>query len=126
MMNYSFRCFKPITYLIYDLDELLLGTETLCQKVNQIIAQHYGKTFYLSVKAKMAGRRTKESAQLFVELLDIPLTPEEYIKERYAPSSIHFMPLSNLFRVQRNYLSILLDKAFPRLFPQVLFSIILT
>jgi beta-phosphoglucomutase-like phosphatase (HAD superfamily) len=84
MMNYSFRYFKPITYLIYDLDGLLLGTETLYQKVNQIIAQRYGKTFYLSVKAKMVGRRTKESAQLFVELLDIPLTPEEYIKERYA------------------------------------------
>ncbi|BAP17517.1 hypothetical protein ETSB_0695 [cyanobacterium endosymbiont of Epithemia turgida isolate EtSB Lake Yunoko] len=59
-MNYSFCYFKPITYLIYDLDGLLLGTKTLYQKVNQIIAQRYGKTCDLSVKAKMAGRRIKE------------------------------------------------------------------
>ncbi|WP_267382901.1 HAD-IA family hydrolase [Cyanobacterium sp. uoEpiScrs1] len=84
MMNCLSHSFKPITHLIYDLDGLLLGTETLYHKVNQTIAQRYGKTFDPSVKAKMAGRRTQESAQLFVELLDIPLTPEEYIKERYA------------------------------------------
>ena len=84
MTEPSSRFFKPITHLIYDLDGLLLGTETLYQKVNQTIAQRYGKTFDPLVKAKMAGRCTQESARLFVELLDIPLTPEEYIKERYA------------------------------------------
>ncbi len=84
MTHSPFFSFKPITHLIYDLDGLLLATETLHQKVNQTIAQRYGKTFDPSVKAKMAGRRTQESARLFVELLDIPLTPEEYIKERYA------------------------------------------
>jgi beta-phosphoglucomutase-like phosphatase (HAD superfamily) len=76
--------FKPITHLIYDLDGLLLATEDLHQQVNQTIAQRYGKTFDPSVKAKMSGRRTQESAQIFVKLLDLPLTPEEYIKERYA------------------------------------------
>lgn len=84
MTDPSSRFFKPITHLIYDLDGLLLGTEILYQKVNQIIAQRYGRTFDPFVKIKMAGRCTQESARLFVELLDIPLTPEEYIKERYA------------------------------------------
>lgn len=79
-MHYHHR---PITHLIYDLDGLLLDTETLHEQANQTIARRYGKTFDPSIKVKMAGRTTQDSARLFVELLKMPLTPEEYLKQRY-------------------------------------------
>lgn len=74
----------PITHVIFDLDGLLLDTETLNVKVNQTIVQRYGKTFDLSVKAKIAGRSTLDSAQILVEMLQLPLTAEAYVKERQA------------------------------------------
>lgn len=74
--------FKSITHVIYDMDGLLLGTEALNEQVNIQIAKRYGKTFDKLTKAKVAGRSAFESAQAFVELLAVPLTPQAYMAER--------------------------------------------
>ncbi|MGK7937831.1 MAG: HAD-IA family hydrolase [Xenococcaceae cyanobacterium] len=74
--------FKPITHVIFDLDGLLLDTESLNEKVNQEIAQRYGKTFDTFVKLKIAGRPTVDSAKIVIDLLNLPLTIEEYLQER--------------------------------------------
>lgn len=74
--------FKSITHIIYDMDGLLLGTESLHEKVNQKIAQRYGKTFDRHTKIKIAGRPTLDSATILVDTLQLPLTPEEYLEER--------------------------------------------
>lgn len=76
--------FKKITHVIYDLDGLLLDTETINAAVNQEIAQRYGKTFNSSVKAKIAGRTTLESAQILVDTLELPLSAQDYFQERKA------------------------------------------
>ena len=73
-----------ITHVIFDLDGLLLDTETINAKVNHTIAGRYGKTFDLSVKVKIAGRSTLDSAQILVEMLQLPVTPEAYLEERKA------------------------------------------
>ena len=74
--------FKSITHVIYDMDGLLLDTESLNEKVNKEIARRYGKTFDIFVKLKIAGRTTLDSAKIVIDLLNLPLTPEEYLQER--------------------------------------------
>lgn len=73
---------KSITHVIYDMDGLLLDTESLHERVNQEIAQRYHKTFNKEVKMAIAGRPTLDSARILVDLLQLPLTPEEYLQQR--------------------------------------------
>ncbi len=74
--------FKSITHVIYDVDGLLLDTESLHERVNQKIARRYGKTFDTNAKIKIAGRPTLDSATILVDTLKLPLTPEAYLAER--------------------------------------------
>ncbi len=74
--------YKPITHVIYDLDGLLLDTESLHERANREMARRYGKIFDLSLKLKIAGRSTLDSATIIVDLLELPLTPEAYLEER--------------------------------------------
>ena len=74
--------FKQITHVIYDMDGLLLGTESFNEQVNIQIAQRYGKVFNPSIKAKIAGRSALESAQVLIDSLGLPLTPQAYMEER--------------------------------------------
>lgn len=74
--------FKPITSVIYDMDGLLLDTESLHERVNSEIARRYGKTFNIDAKIAIAGRPTLDSAKILVDILQLPLTPEEYLVER--------------------------------------------
>jgi HAD superfamily hydrolase (TIGR01509 family) len=74
--------FPKISYLIYDMDGLLLDTESIHEKVNQEIARRYDRTYDKLLKLKVAGRTTLESAKILVDGLQLPLTAEEYIKQR--------------------------------------------
>ncbi len=74
--------FKSITHVIYDLDGLLLDTESLHERVNSEIARRYGKIFNQDVKMAIAGRPTLDSAKILVDLLQLPFTAEEYLVER--------------------------------------------
>jgi len=71
-----------ITHIIYDMDGLLLDTESLHEKVNQEVAQRYGKTFDKTTKIAIAGRPTLDSAQILVKTLKLPITAQEYLIER--------------------------------------------
>ena len=66
------------------MDGLLLDTEGIYTEVIQQIVQRYGSSFDWSLKKKIIGRRALESAQIIVETLDLPITSEEYLKERNA------------------------------------------
>jgi HAD superfamily hydrolase (TIGR01509 family) len=74
--------FKSITHVIYDMDGLLLDTESLHERVNSQVVNRYGKTFNTKTKMAIAGRPTLDSAKILVELLQLPLTAEEYLVER--------------------------------------------
>ena len=71
-----------ITHIIYDMDGLLLDTESLHEKVNKEVAQRYGKTFDKTTKIAIAGRPTLDSARILVKTLKLPVTAEEYLIER--------------------------------------------
>ncbi len=74
--------FRPITHVIYDLDGLLLDTEPFYTEVTQAIVSRYGRTFDWSVKSQMIGKKAAESARILVEALQLPITPDDYIRER--------------------------------------------
>ena len=75
--------FMPnITHLIYDFDGLLLNTEPIYCKVNQIIASRYGKTFTTEIHRQIMGRQAMDCARVLVRVLDLPLTPEEHLAAR--------------------------------------------
>jgi pseudouridine-5'-monophosphatase len=76
------QVFLPVTHVIFDLDGLLLDTEPLIDQVNRTIAGYYGKQLDPSIKSKIAGRCAADSAQILIDLLDLPLTLEEYLQHK--------------------------------------------
>jgi pseudouridine-5'-monophosphatase len=73
-----------ITHIIYDVDGLLLDTEPFYTQVSKKIAGRYGKTFDWSVKSRMIGKQSRDSAEIFTKALDLPLSPLQYLAERSA------------------------------------------
>ncbi|MBD2464150.1 HAD-IA family hydrolase [Oscillatoria sp. FACHB-1407] len=76
--------YKPITHIIYDLDGLLLDTEFIHAQVNQAIASQYGKVFDTSIQSKVIGRMAADSARIIIDLLELPLTVEEFVTQKNA------------------------------------------
>mmetsp|Transcript_652 Transcript_652/g.1599 ORF Transcript_652/g.1599 Transcript_652/m.1599 type:complete len:255 (+) Transcript_652:33-797(+) len=72
----------PVTHVLFDMDGLLLDTERVYSVVTQQIVGRYGKTFGWDVKKLMMGRRAQESAEVLIRELQVPMTPDEYIRER--------------------------------------------
>jgi HAD superfamily hydrolase (TIGR01509 family) len=71
-----------VTCVIYDMDGLLLDTEPFYTQASEQIAAQYGKVFDWSLKSRMIGQRAADSARVFTEALDMPMTPEEYLAAR--------------------------------------------
>lgn len=77
-----FKCgpFKTVTHVIFDLDGVLLDTEHLYTTAIQTVLSSFGKTFNWSLKMQIMGLKGSEMARQVVELLNLPVTPEEYYK----------------------------------------------
>ncbi len=73
---------QAITHVIYDMDGLLLDTESLNERVNGEIVQRYGKTFTTEIKIAIAGTTATDSAKTIIDTLKLPLSIEEYLSER--------------------------------------------
>ena len=71
-----------ISCLIYDMDGLLLNTEGIYTEVTQQIVGEYGKVFDWSIKEKIIGRRSIQAAEIIVESLDLPISPQDYLDSR--------------------------------------------
>ena len=64
------------------MDGLLLDTEGIYTEVTQQIVGEYGKVFDWSVKEKIIGRRSIQAAEIIVECLDLPISPQDYLDSR--------------------------------------------
>ena len=73
---------RNISCLIYDMDGLLLDTENIYTEVTQQIVGEYGKVYDWSIKGKIIGRRAIQAAEIIVESLDLPITPQDYLDSR--------------------------------------------
>ena len=59
-----------------------MDTEGIYTEVTQQIVGEYGKVFDWSVKGKIIGRRAIQAAEIIVESLDLPITPQDYLDSR--------------------------------------------
>jgi pseudouridine-5'-monophosphatase len=66
------------------MDGVLLDTEGLYTEATQQIVGRFGKTFDWGVKGNMIGRPALDSARYLVETLALPITAEDYLREREA------------------------------------------
>ena len=73
---------SPITHILYDLDGLLLDTEPFYTQATQAIVGQYGHTFDWSIKSRMIGKKAIESARILVDTLKLPISPDDYLRER--------------------------------------------
>ena len=73
---------RPAAAVVFDMDGVLLDTERLYTEATQEIVGRFGKRFDWSVKAHMIGRPARDSARYLVETLDLPMTADEYLRER--------------------------------------------
>lgn len=75
---------RPATHVVFDMDGVLLDTERLYTEATQQIVGRWGRTFDWSVKANMIGRPAQDSARYLVETLELPIGPDDYLREREA------------------------------------------
>jgi len=74
--------FPAITHVIYDLDGLLLDTESIHARVNQTMAEKYGREFDPAVLIKVRGRNAQTSAQVLVDFLELPISAQEFLRQK--------------------------------------------
>ncbi|KAK4880531.1 hypothetical protein RN001_008677 [Aquatica leii] len=74
------KSFNKVTHVIFDLDGLLLDTETIYTEATNNVVQHYGKTYTWEIKSQIMGLTGEEAAKHIVKLLDLPITWEEYYR----------------------------------------------
>lgn len=68
--------------VLFDMDGLLLDTESIYTQVTQEIVGQWGRVFDWSIKQHMIGRDSGESATYLVETLELPITGEDYLRMR--------------------------------------------
>lgn len=67
---------------IFDLDGVLLDTEPLYTEATQAIVGQFGKTYSWAHKRRIMGGTALLGAQFLVAELDLPISPEEYLRQR--------------------------------------------
>ncbi|CAF0788312.1 unnamed protein product [Adineta steineri] len=73
-----------ITHCIFDLDGLLLDTESLYTECIQKLCTPYGKNFTTEIKLKMMGKSSLEAGRILIRELDLPITEDEYLLKSNA------------------------------------------
>jgi len=73
---------RPALAVVFDMDGVLLDTERLYTEATQQIVGRFGKTFDWSVKGNMIGRPAADSARYLVQALGLPISAEDYLRER--------------------------------------------
>jgi pseudouridine-5'-monophosphatase len=74
----------PVTHVLFDLDGTLLDTESLYTQAAERVCARHGSHYDLALKRRIMGGDTLRGAQLVVQTLGLPITPEAYIREREA------------------------------------------
>lgn len=75
---------KQITHVIFDMDGLLLDTETFYTVAQQQILAGLGKEFSWDLKAKMMGKKALDAAQVLIDELQLhgQLSAQQFLQQR--------------------------------------------
>lgn len=68
--------------VLFDLDGTLLDTEPLYTEAAQAVVGRFGKVYDWSIKKHTVGGDARVGAAYTIAQLNLPLTPEEYLRER--------------------------------------------
>ena len=60
---------------------IVADTERLYYKLDSEVCARYGKEFTTTIKRKIMGTTELRSAEMIIEELNLPVTPEEYLKQ---------------------------------------------
>lgn len=77
MATDSKAAFKPVTHVLFDMDGLLLDTESLYTEATQRVTQRYGKDYTWEIKAAVMGTPGSEAMRVIIDRLQLPLTVEQ-------------------------------------------------
>lgn len=72
-----------ISHILFDLDGLLIDTETCYTIAFNNVTKRYGKEFTWDLKTKCMGQTPDKSSQLVIQELDLPITAEQLDKEAH-------------------------------------------
>jgi len=70
--------YAAVTHVLFDLDGLLIDSETFYEKIISDIAGQYGKKYTKEVRARILGTPEMITSQLAVDLMELPMTPDEF------------------------------------------------
>jgi len=73
---------EPYTHVIFDLDGTLVDSEQMYTEATQAVIGEFGVTFDPSIKQRVIGRGATAAAQILIDSLNLPLTPQEFIDRR--------------------------------------------
>uniref|UniRef100_A0A1B6FTG0 Uncharacterized protein n=1 Tax=Cuerna arida TaxID=1464854 RepID=A0A1B6FTG0_9HEMI len=73
--------FTPVTHVIFDLDGLLIDSETIYKKSLDLLLEKYGKVYTDEVMLKVMGTKEQDTVRILVEELKLPVDLEEFKKE---------------------------------------------
>ncbi|XP_034099600.1 probable pseudouridine-5'-phosphatase isoform X1 [Drosophila sulfurigaster albostrigata] len=76
------KVLRNVTHCIFDMDGLLLDTETLYTLAAQMVLDPYGKTYTFEAKQQLMGLQTRPMAEFMVKYYDLPISWEEYAKQQ--------------------------------------------
>ncbi|KAF2094835.1 HAD-like protein [Rhizodiscina lignyota] len=84
----------PVRACLFDMDGLLIDSEELYTLITNDILREYGKPdLPWSIKAQMQGRPGPESALIFHNWAQLPITHEQFM-EKQKPLQAHYFPRS--------------------------------
>ncbi|XP_057657886.1 pseudouridine-5'-phosphatase-like [Diorhabda carinulata] len=71
----------PVTHVLFDLDGIIIDSETIYEKISNDLAREYGKTYSKQLKSKVMGTPEFETCKTIVDELNLPISPEEFLKK---------------------------------------------
>lgn len=72
--------FNPVTHVLFDMDGLILNTEDLYTIAFANVTTRYGKEYTFELKLQLMGTQSLEAAKIVTSVLQLPITPEEFIE----------------------------------------------
>ncbi|XP_018566648.2 probable pseudouridine-5'-phosphatase [Anoplophora glabripennis] len=71
--------FKKVTHVMFDMDGLLIESESVYDKIMNDIAAVYGKEYTTDIRVKVLGTPEKDTARIAVTEMGLPISPEEFL-----------------------------------------------
>ncbi|OCB88408.1 HAD-like protein [Sanghuangporus baumii] len=94
---------RKIDYVIFDMDGLLIDSERVYTDVTNNILARFGKKMTWDIKAGLMGKSERQSAEDLLSFFPgIPLTAEDYLRERDEQQDLlwpHVQPLPGAVRL---------------------------